>query len=146
MCWFRVYSFLVRQSYASHSFPLNSSSPQMAPYIVITVILTVFPVLYLLPHDYFVTTNLCFLVPPPLPSSAPTNTVFLFDVHEVRGGWCLPVLWAFSGLSTGICDNLKQKQKRKESHLESSQSHRDQKAHHYLMCGFLSIPHSSNSS
>ena len=36
---------------------------QLAPYIVITILLTIFSMLYLFPCGYFVSTNLCFLVP-----------------------------------------------------------------------------------
>ena len=46
-----------------HSASPGISSTQLAPYTVITILLTVFPMLYLLSQDYFVATNLCFLVP-----------------------------------------------------------------------------------
>ena len=35
----------------------------LAPYIVITILVTIFPMLYIISCDYFVTTNLYFLVP-----------------------------------------------------------------------------------
>ena len=63
--WFQVYSLLVRESYALHSVPLDISSAHLAPYTVITILLTVFPMVYLHPHDYFVTANPSCSIPSP---------------------------------------------------------------------------------
>ena len=41
-----MYSLVVKQSYTLHSDPLHISSTPLAPYVVITVFLTMFPVLY----------------------------------------------------------------------------------------------------
>ena len=65
-------SIVVKQSYTFQSVPPNISSTHLAPHTVITISLTVFPVLYFTPHDYFVTTNLYFSVPSPFSPSPPT--------------------------------------------------------------------------
>ena len=70
--WFQVYSLVVRQSYTLHSVSINISSAHPALHIIITILLTVFPMLYWHPHDYFVTTNLYCLTPSPLSPRAPT--------------------------------------------------------------------------
>ena len=69
--WFQVYSLVVRKSYyVLHSILFGISSTQLAPYVVTIILLTM---LYIHPHDYFVTTNLCFSVPSPLLLSPPSS-------------------------------------------------------------------------
>ena len=55
-------------------------SAHLAQYIVITTLLTIFPVLYLHPRDYSVTTNLYFSIPSPF---SPSSTCPLpSDIHQ----------------------------------------------------------------
>ena len=59
----QVHGIVVRKSYTLQSAsPPDISSTQLAPYIVITILLTIFPMLYFTSCDYFVTTNLYFLI------------------------------------------------------------------------------------
>ena len=53
--------------------PSDISSTHLAPHIVITVLLTVFPMLYFTSCGYSVTTNLGFLTPSPFSHSPPTT-------------------------------------------------------------------------
>ena len=75
---------MVGQSHASQSGPPDISSTHLAPYVVNTALLTVFPVLTLHPCDYFVTTNLYFLIPSPFYPDpqplSPLTTISLFTV------------------------------------------------------------------
>ena len=66
-----VYSILAVQSYTLQSVTTGISRIQLAPYIVITVVLTVFPMLYFASHDHFITTNLYFSIPSPFSPSPP---------------------------------------------------------------------------
>ena len=47
LCMFQVSSIVVRQSYTLQSVHPNISSTHLTPYIVITILLTIFPMLYL---------------------------------------------------------------------------------------------------
>lgn len=53
-----VYSTVGKQSYTLQSIPPDISSAQLAPFLVVTILLTIFPMLYLHPYDYFEKTNL----------------------------------------------------------------------------------------
>lgn len=57
-----VYSTVGKQSCTLQSVPLDISSAQLASFLVVTILLTIFLMLYLNPYDYFKTTNLYFLV------------------------------------------------------------------------------------
>ena len=73
MCLFWVHSSAVRQSHNLHNVSMIFPVPHLAPYIVITISSTLFPMPYLLPCDSFEATNLSFLVPSPLLRSVPTS-------------------------------------------------------------------------
>ena len=61
--------------------------PQLSPYLVITIFLTTFTMLYLYPCDYFVTTNLCFLISslshsPPYFLAPSSNQQFTLCIYQ----------------------------------------------------------------
>ena len=74
---FPVDNIVVRQPYSLSS--PNTSGTHLAPCIVITILLTILPML-LYTCDYFVTTNLSFLIPSPFLPSLPTSLPF--DNHQ----------------------------------------------------------------
>ena len=64
--WFQVYSIGWLDNHMLYLvFPTICPILQLAPYVVVEILLSIFPVLCLRPCDYFVTTNLCFLISSP---------------------------------------------------------------------------------
>ena len=65
---FQAQSIVVRQPYILLRGSPGISSTQLSPYIAITVLFTIFTMLY-----YFVTTNLYLSIPPPFSPSPPKS-------------------------------------------------------------------------
>ena len=68
--WFQVSSIVVTQSHIFQSGPPNISSPHLTPYVVITILWTIFPVLRFTSSRLLCNRNLYLSVPSPF-SSAP---------------------------------------------------------------------------
>lgn len=84
---FQMYSLVANNHILYIVFPSVFPVPQLTPYIVTAVLLTIFPMLYLHPSYYSVTTNLYFLIASPLSSSLPNplpsdNYQFAICVYE----------------------------------------------------------------
>ena len=90
-----MYNLVIRHLYNLWSAHPNKSSTHLTPYIVITILLTIFPMLYFNPHDHSVTTNLYFSIPSPLSPISPTplpsgncqNVLCIYDSALVLLVW-----------------------------------------------------------
>ena len=110
------YSMVVRHLYNSPSDLFDKFSTHSAPHIVITI-LTIFPLLHFTSHNYFLTMNMCFLIPPHFSPSPPTplhsgkhqfalcvwvcfnfvcSFVLCIKYHIQGPGWCGSVDWALA--------------------------------------------------
>ena len=92
----QVYSIVVDSPILYKVFPLTSNT-HLAPYIVIAILLIIFPALSFTSPMYFVTTNLYFLIPSPFspspPNPTPVATIRLFSVSMSLSPFCLFILF-----------------------------------------------------
>ena len=72
---------MVRQSRTLQSAPPGIPSTHLAPHIITTILLTMFPMLYFIFHDYSVTTSLYFSIPSLFSPSHPNPNKFIRQVY-----------------------------------------------------------------